>query len=91
MASVTSTMALTGASMVRGWHSGSQIFSGRMPKMTSFPWYGRRSFIRQSGTGTRKLPMPRCISCPSRFTAAWKKFMAGLPMKPATKTLPGRS
>src|SRR5215211_486376 len=68
--------------------------SGRMPSTTSFPSKafsaGRLSSVSSPRftvwlpTWTQRPPSARC-------TCAWKRFIAGLPMKPPTKMLRGRS
>ncbi len=60
--------------------------------ITFLPLYGSRSWRFSGGTGSVKAPLAfRRKSSPSPSMTASKKFIAGLPMKPATKRLRGRS
>ncbi len=64
---------------------------GRMPKTTCLPAWSAKWVDLSAGTSILKAPVSITMWPSARSSFASKKFMAGEPMKPATKMLVGWS
>ena len=65
-----------------------------MPATTGLPEYSRTrgySFSASSGTGIRCSPSSSAMAPFSAATLSTRRFIGGVPMKPATKRFSGRS
>jgi len=67
------------------------MFSARMPNCTLAPGFARRRACTAAGGWKRDPPAVTVRPSPSAETCPARKFIGGLPMKPPTKSLAGKS